>query len=113
MEAKYYCRRCKGLRNYKVVCEKKTKGSEDLDWFQWNDDFYIIECLGCSTISFLKIYGDSEMTQYNEEGEMDYFSKVDIYPNSLEEGNEIEPLYYLPDKIGNIYGETISTFKAN
>jgi hypothetical protein len=113
MEDKYYCRSCKGPRKFKVICEKKTKGSEELDFIQWNDDYYIIECLGCETTSFLQIYGDSEMVEFDDEGERYYVDRVDIYPKFLEKGNEIEQLYYLPDKIGNIYRETISAFKAN
>ena len=111
MDEKYYCRNCKGLRKYKILCEKKTKGSEDFDFIQWNEDFYIIECLGCESTSFLQIYGNSQMVTVNDDGYAHYFNKVNIYPEFIKNGHEIEATYYLPEKIAKIYQETISAFK--
>lgn len=112
MNEKYYCRNCKGLRKYKIVSEKKTNGSEDFGFIQWNENFYIIECLGCESISFLRIYGNSQMVTIDDDGHASYFDKVDIYPEFIKNGQEIEATYYLPDKIAKIYQETISAFKV-
>ena len=72
MESKYHCRTCKGLRNYQIICEKKTDGE---DYLRWNEDFYIIQCSGCETLSFLKIYGNEMMMEYNDEGDGEYVTE--------------------------------------
>lgn len=110
MEQKYFCRRCKGLRNHKLLFGKKIRGNED-DYFQWVENFNTIECLGCETISFLKIYSDTEMQYYNDEGEPDYGEEIEIYPKYLENVEELNLTSYLPTKIKSIYSETIIALK--
>ena len=100
------------MRNHKVLFEKKNTGSEEEIDFHWTQSYQIIECLGCETISFLSIYGNSEMFDYDEAiGEGAHFTEDNIYPPYLEEGKEIEHLYYLPKNIQLIYQETILAFK--
>lgn len=113
MDNKYYCRNCKGLRHHKTVAEKRTRGAEDFDYFQWKDDYFIIECKGCETVSFLKIFGNTEMVACDDEGNIDYVDKITLYPFYIEHGREIENDYYLPKEINTIYQETLSAFKAD
>lgn len=113
MKEKYFCRTCKGLRNHKEIHQEKTKGGDDDGYFQWIRNFSIIQCLGCETISFLEIYGDTEMIEHNEDGEPDYYFDKSIYPSYLEKSDELENQNFIPDSIRIIYQETISTFKAN
>ncbi len=113
MEEKYFCRTCKGLRNHKEIHQVKTRGGDDDDYFQWIRNYYIIQCLGCETISFLEIYGDTEMIIQNDNGESDYYFEKSIYPNFLEKSNELENQYFIPESISIIYKETISAFKVN
>jgi len=113
MEEKYYCRNCKGQRNHKTIFEKKIRGSDDVGYFHWVNNYSIIECLGCENISFLNIYSDTEMTIYNEEGAPDYDNEITLYPFYLEEGRELDGTYYLPKTIRNIYEETIKAFKTS
>lgn len=111
MKEKYFCKNCKGTRKHKVLFEKKLSGSEEEIIFHYNDDYYVIECLGCENISFLHIYCDSEMVEYNDNGEIEYLENVNIYPSYLEHGRELEYLYYLPNEIKIIYEETLAAFK--
>lgn len=111
MEKKYFCRKCKGIRNHKLLFGKKVRGNED-DYFQWVENFNTIECLGCETISFLKIYSDTEMLHYNEEGEPDYGEEIEIYPKYLENAEELNFIWFLPPKIKSIYSETILALKS-
>ncbi len=113
MDTKYYCRNCKGLRHHTIIAEKKTRGAEDYDYFQWSDDYFIIECKGCETISFLRIYGNTEMVEHDDEGNIDYVNKITLYPNYIENGREVDNFYYLPREINTIYEETLSAFKAD
>lgn len=113
MKEKYFCRTCKGLRNHKEIHQEKTRGGDNDDYFQWIRNFSIIQCLGCETISFLEIYGDTEMIKHNEDGEPDYYFDKSIYPSFLEKSDELENQYFIPKSIRIIYKETISAFKAN
>jgi uncharacterized protein YutE (UPF0331/DUF86 family) len=113
MEEKHYCRNCKGKRNHKKVGEKEVRGSDDEGYLHWMDCYYIIECLGCETVSFLHTYSDSEMGNYNDDGDTEYGSDVSLYPMHLENGREIENIHDLPRNIRPIYRETISAFKVN
>ncbi|MUV02336.1 DUF4145 domain-containing protein [Flavobacterium rakeshii] len=113
MDKKYFCRNCKGLRNHKEMFSKKTRGEDDIDYFMWIEDYFVIECLGCETISFLRIYGDTDMSYYDDEGKHQYYFNEYIYPEYIEKGNEIERIGYLPKKIKLIYEETIDALKSN
>jgi hypothetical protein len=111
MKEKYFCRNCKGLRNHRLIHEVKRRGEIDEGYFQWINTFSIIECLGCENISFLEIYGDTEMVTQHEDS-VDYYHVSTIYPYYLENIYELESIHYIPSPIKEIYKETISAFKA-
>lgn len=112
MKEKYFCRNCKGLRNHKQIHEERRRGSGDEDYFQWIHNFLIIECLGCETLSFLEIYGDTQMINQTEEGDSEYYFDQTIYPYYLET-NALEHSHFIPQAIKIIYDETISSFKSD
>lgn len=113
MENKHYCHKCNGLRNHKILSEKKTSGAEDEFYFQWKNNFYIMECLGCDNVSFLEAYGDTEMVHHIDGEQPEYYFRNTIYPYYIENGKELRYIHFLPEKIKNIYTETIAAFKAN
>ncbi len=112
MKKKHFCRNCKAKRNHKILHEFLRHGEMDDGYIQWSDEYYIIQCLGCDTISFLKVYGDTEMIGYDDEDEPGYLFDMKIYPPYIEIGNEIDNLNSVPETIRVIYQETISAFKA-
>lgn len=109
---KTHCNNCKGPRNHKELFEKKTRGGED-DGFVWFEKFKVIECLGCENISFLKVYGDISMVDYDQHGNANHYDEETVYPYYLEKGEEIKYQHHLPSTIRIIYQETISAFKAD
>lgn len=112
-DKKFHCEKCKGIRNHAILFEKIIEG-DDSDNFSWFYKYLVIECSGCENISFVKIYGDTEMiTCINDEGysNYDYYYDTFIYPPLLENGCEIEDVCSLPYIIQNIYKETINAFK--
>ncbi|KQO33213.1 hypothetical protein ASF10_19255 [Flavobacterium sp. Leaf82] len=108
---KSYCNNCKGLRNHSDLFEKKIR--DDDDGFPSIEKYLVIQCMGCENISFMKIYGDISMVDYDQEGNAEYYYDETIYPYYLEKGNELKSLYHLPPTIKIIYEETINAFKAN
>lgn len=113
MENKYFCRNCKGIRNHQELHKVEKRGGDDEDYFQWISKFIIIECLGCETISFLKIYGDTDMLTHDEYGYQDYYFENTIYPSYLDQVSELNYQSYIPESIRIIYKETINAYKAN
>lgn len=109
---KTHCNNCKGKRNHKELFEKKIRGGED-DGFVWIEKFKVIECLGCNNISFLKVYGDISMIEYDHHNNPVHYDEETVYPYYLEKGEEIKYQHHLPSTIKIIYQETISAFKAN
>jgi len=112
MSEKYFCNNCKGLRNHKELHSEKTRGDHGDGFIQWMNDYSIIQCLGCDEISFLEVYGDTEMVGYDEFGEENYYYNKTTYPYHLESGNELDSIEFIPKIIREIYRETISAFKS-
>lgn len=109
---KAHCRKCKGERNQEIGLKKDIHGNYD-DYLYWNESYQIIRCLGCDTISFRYVYGDSEMVGYDEDGDPKYLEEIKIYHPFLKYGYEIENLSCLPKKIREIYSETVVALKNN
>lgn len=115
MDKKYFCRTCRGLRNYKVLFSKMINGEDGDEYISiyWNEEYLVVECSGCETISFVKIYGDSEMVNYSEDdGSYEYYTESKIFPFYLDSGIEISEKYLLPATIREVYNETIDAFKS-
>ncbi len=113
MELKHFCRTCKGKRNHKSLFSKKTSSDYEEERFNWHEDFEIIECLGCETISFLKVYTDDNMAETNDEGKWVYYSDYEVYPNIIEDIEPILHTHFLPQAIRNIYFEAVQAYKVN
>lgn len=113
MDQKYFCQACNGLRNHNQLYEKKIPGAEEDYNFQWINKYQVIECAGCENISFLKTYGDNFMMRQDENGEMEYYEKDDIYPPYLKIGEELKSIQQIPETIRNLYKETINAFKVD
>jgi hypothetical protein len=112
MENLFYCRNCKGNRKHKILFEKKIRGSEGGDIIQWIDEYKMIQCCGCETISFAKIYGDNQMINTDEEGNYEYYTITTVYPYYIEKGNIIKDEFHLPETIRTVYKETVNAFKV-
>lgn len=117
MEEKYYCRNCTGERKHKILHEKIISNKEDKDeeeWFSFIDKYMIIECCGCSNISFVNVYGDETMIRDNfYNGQSEYYNNTTIYPPYLADYNELSNTHHVPTIILSIYNETIEAIKSN
>ena len=109
---KLFCNKCKGLRNQNIIADKQIHGGEDDYNYFWTEEYKIIQCLGCDHISFLKVYSDNSMIRPLDDNDYEYYDVKNVYPYYLEKGSEISNKHYLPEKIKEIYIETISAFKA-
>jgi hypothetical protein len=111
MSKKYFCRNCKGERNHRILHCEKRNGEYD-DEFPWWREYNTVECLGCETVSFVSVYGDTMMVGFDEDELPIFYDDVDIYPQYLKEGNELDYLGYIPEEIRDVYKETVGALKS-
>ena len=58
---KSYCSVCRNNTNHDKLFEKEVKSAPYVDDFGWSFKYIIVECCGCSNVSFRREYGDENM----------------------------------------------------
>ena len=57
---------------------------EENNYFSSTDKYQIVECCGCETVSFINIFGDDSMWEYDDQiGEPVNSFEKKIYPNNI------------------------------
>jgi hypothetical protein len=109
---KSICSKCKRSTNHLVLSEKIINYHEDESGW-WEDHKYqIVQCQGCDTISFRKLYNDfyRDMAA-GEVGENPWMQE--LYPKRTLQSLSIKNLLNIPSNIKKIYRETIDAFNNN
>ena len=112
---KYYCRSCRNLTRHKTLYSQKIGKNytyDDDDEICWSEEYKTIQCEGCETLAFAKVYSDQTMIEYLGGEEFRYYDNIDFYPQFLENGNELKHIEYIPKEIATIYRETIQALKT-
>jgi len=106
---KSYCSTCSRPTNQKVLKEEEIKYHEqETGW--WDDTSYqIIQCMGCDTISFRKLYNDISIQQSYEEDT----TSQELYPKRGSHSRPIKAYRNLPIDIKKVYQETIDAYNNN
>ncbi len=109
---KSICSKCISETNHKVLEEcTQNLSEEETGW--WKDHSYqIIQCLGCDSISFRKLYNDAAQQQeFGFSGKWNWSQEV--YPKRTLYSLSIANLTLAPNIIRIIYGETIEAYHNN
>ena len=84
---KVYCRECNKKTNHSILEQDNSLmhfkiSSSDYKYvdIQFEDNYYIVKCNGCDSISFLREYGDEEQWEIDEDGERYWYSTFTVYP---------------------------------
>ena len=107
-EFKVPCTKCNGKTSHKVLQSLDYSGCEWLDTditIDWVDNYQIIQCQGCKSISFRRRSWFSEYQDYDWDGSTEW-----LYPKRSERTLPIKDFRNVPTKIRRIYGETIECF---
>jgi len=106
---KSICSECKISTNQKVLSEHSQNiVSSDEQW--WEEHKYqIIQCQGCDTVSFRKLYNDRQQEFYAEAHEEDPWTQ-ELFPSRMVNVLSTKTLYNTPTIIKKIYKETIDAF---
>lgn len=105
-----YCNECKKETNHLV--KKEYCINPYSDDCQYESIYQIVECCGCSYVSFKRIDADYENFDYGYEGEPQPSISTYIYPIPLKNYkafNDFE-LYELPAKVRKIYQDTLKCY---
>lgn len=114
IRGKLYCRTCKRKNNHKClkVYIESSAQYEDPD-FNFTDEHYIIQCLGCDTIAFFREYHDEGMVDYYEDGRVEHSTDKWVYPEEPNDDTlglfiyEKRKMSYCPKKIFTLYTQVI------
>lgn len=91
------CGQCNIETKHQVLQSVDINGyDEERDW--WTDQYQIVQCLGCETISFRSCRDSSEIP----------IPQVEIYPSRVAGRRQISKSYLLPSEVARIYNETHS-----
>ncbi|HKR02269.1 MAG TPA: hypothetical protein VJT09_16445, partial [Pyrinomonadaceae bacterium] len=102
------CGKCLVETRHKVLQSVDIDGTA-LDWqdYHYTDNFQIMQCQGCDSISFRKCHSDSEHMGWDEErGEGFYFDRVELYPSRVAGRHKLKQANFLPFEVSRIYDET-------
>ncbi len=109
------CGECKRSTKHLVLSNINVSDSEEAwqgNYISWFNDYQIVQCQGCETISFRKVHENSEEFYPVGNSDYEYVQSIDIYPNPEEGRNAVEDDYLLPNNLQRIYTETIKSINS-
>jgi len=108
------CTRCATKTMHSVLMQTDRSGREDVgdDTFYWNDDYQIVECCGCKTVSFRHLHMDSEDYASGPDGG-EFLVTQNLYPAREEGRRELSDQIFVPIDVRRVYLETKSAMANN
>lgn len=107
---KNYCRDCCKKTNHNILSDHTESHYEE---YRCDISYQILQCLGCDTKSFRKVFYDIEAAYptYNDNWEVP--EDITVYPKAVEGHKEIDDLWQLPDIVRVIYSEVLMALREN
>lgn len=103
-EIKIVCLKCKTETNYKVVTSVDVDGYEEESDIKWYENYQVVQCMGCDSLSFRIEKSDSEFHSYE-----DPYTE-ELYPRRSDKPLTSDAYQYLPFKVKQVYAETIEAY---
>ncbi|MBN3556051.1 DUF4145 domain-containing protein [Fictibacillus nanhaiensis] len=111
-----YCRKCKN-ENKHYILAKHTIGEEDSEWnYYWTEDYMIVECMGCETVTFIKEYDDPSLHFFHPEEDVHIdIDDITIYPpkplTNKDNHYDIIDFQHLPELLKELYRQVIANYQ--
>lgn len=108
----------KTVSNYCSICRHDTRHQilfeleEESEYGEYKILKQTVECLGCEEKSFRIEEHRYWDTFEDSSGDERYRLVIQLFPNILKGHSELEGLYNVPDKIREVYNQTILAFKG-
>ncbi len=100
---KVLCPNCVRETNHNVLHDEVLSGC--VHDIHWNEEYQIVSCCGCDTVSFRRVQSNSEDYSYDEQGSWVTDEYVDLYP-PRREGAELSFHHAIPNTVYAAYRET-------
>ncbi len=107
---KSYCRNCHKLTNHEILSEH-TESHRDT--YHCDITYQILQCLGCDTKSFRKVFYDFESAYPTHDDHWEVPEDVTVYPKAVKGHKEIEGLWELPSIVRTIYSEVLMALRED
>lgn len=106
------CSRCATRTQHIVLEHVERSGREgyEHDFYAWEDDYQIIECRGCRTVSFRHLHSNSEDCT-GPDGECRV--SQELYPARIEGRRDLMDLIFVPHDVREVYQETLAAMANN
>lgn len=105
---KSFCQSCNNTTNHKILAHKSLDSrSIDPNEYHYGIEYYMLECLGCETVSFRKEDHDYEAYWQTAEDEYEHNISVDIYPHFIQNHKGLKSYWSLPDIVKDIYSQSL------
>ncbi|HGW6116981.1 DUF4145 domain-containing protein [Serratia sp. IR-2025] len=105
---KSYCRDCCKKTNHNVLSDHTESHHEE---YQYQISYQTLQCLGCDTKSFRKVFYDIEAAYPTYGDSWEVPEEVTVYPKAVEGHQEIDGLWELPDIVRIIYSEVLMALR--
>ena len=116
-KVKVTCRACKISTNHQILTDVDLDGCEKMgqhDTYDWHNEYQIIQCQGCETVSFRKTHTNSEDYDFDTTENWSVQSvTVDVYPNPESGRVPIDDSRLLPFNLNRIYVETLRSLNSS
>ena len=107
-----FCSRCERETNHLVLQSVDSSGSKVIGYFEnteetidWRDNYQIIQCQGCDTVSFRHANWCSEAIDDDSDG-----TSARLYPKRSNNTLPLKDFLNVPTNLRRIYRETIACF---
>lgn len=110
------CTKCSGKTSHAVLATVDVNGSDgDSNYsFDWYTGHQLIQCLGCKSISYRIVSSNSEEYFHTDSGEVVYEESEKLYPPRIIGVKGLgDEAIYLPQKVRQIYEETLTALTVN
>ncbi len=110
------CSRCSGKTTHHVKAsyDQRAEYENRHGYFWFYADHQIVQCQGCSTISFREASTNSEDWDIDDDGEMCSAVSESLYPYRIEGVKGLgEDTMWLPSTVNLIYAETLQALAAS
>lgn len=110
------CILCSGNTSHIALATVDVNGSDgDRNYsFDWYTGHQLIQCLGCKSISYRIVSSNSEEYFHTDSGDIVYEESEKLYPPRITGVKGLgDEAVYLPQKVRQIYEETLTALSVN
>ncbi len=100
---KLECTECSRATSHDILHTEESGGFDEGSGIHWGSAYHTVRCRGCDTVSFAEISWDSEHLDEDDQP----IRWTTLYP-SRGLRKPIDDYYYLPDKVREVYKETLA-----